>query len=54
MVISRRLAMSTFQFTLPRGERPAVQLAILAAVEVSIHAPAGGATPSHYNGQRNP
>ena len=37
-----------FQFTLPRGERPAEMAAIRRVAAVSIHAPAGGATFSFF------
>ena len=36
---------TSFQFTLPRGERPVIAAGRAAAREVSIHAPAWGATP---------
>ena len=37
---------SRFQFTLPRGERPVLMATLEMVTRVSIHAPAGGATPS--------
>ena len=43
------VAFGAFQFTLPRGERPAGGLPIGNPVRVSIHAPAGGATQDNRN-----
>ena len=42
--VLQRNGFSGFQFTLPRGERPTTRQEILRDMEVSIHAPARGAT----------